>query len=385
MAIVSKKETEKSAEQSPVSPVVQSIKGFRSDLTCAPDRLKPAFKFEIGKSYSLEGKIGACHFGFHACPADEHPLSVFEYYPPAGARYADVEQSGASDRKGNKLASASITIKAEISLSDLIARAVKWVFDRSTPEGEVATGNSGAASATGNSGAASATGYSGAASATGNRGAASATGNSGAASATGNSGAASATGDSGAASATGNRGAASATGYSGAASATGDSGAASATGNRGAASATGYSGAASATGYSGAASATGDSGAASATGNRGAASATGYSGAASATGNRGAASATGNSGAASATGYSGAASATGDSGAASATGLHSAALGAGYGSRAMAGETGAICLVCRNDNGEIVAIRASKVGENGVNPLTWYSLSEAGEFVEVEG
>ena len=272
--------------QEAAGSVVTSIKGFRSDLTCQPDSSAPAFQFEIGKSYSLTGEINACNFGFHACPVDEHPLSVFEYYPPAGARYAEVEQSGAQSVNGNKLASASITIKAEISLSDLIARAVKWVFDRSTPEGP---------------------------------------------------------------------------------SATGDSGAASATGYRGAASATGYSGAASATGDSGAASATGDSGAASATGNNGAASATGYRGAASATGIRGAA------------------SATGYSGAASATGKHSVAIGAGHVSRAMAGETGAICLVSRNENDEIVAIRASKVGENGVKPNVWYSLSPAGEFVEVEG
>ena len=151
---------------------------------------------------------------------------------------------------------------------------------------------------------------------------------------------------------------------------------ASATGDRGAASATGDSGAASATGDSGAASATGDSGAASATGYRGAASATGYSGAASATGYSGAASATGNSGAASATGYSGAASATGEGG---------IAMASGFGGKAMASESCAIVLVYRNeDDGRIVHIRASKCGENGIKPGVWYSLNEAGDFVEVE-
>jgi hypothetical protein len=41
--------------------------------------------------------------------------------------------------------------------------------------------------------------------------------------------------------------------------------------------------------------------------------------------------------------------------------------------------------VNRNDNGEIVHIRASKVGENGIKPDVWYSLSADGEFVELIG
>ena len=131
--------------------------------------------------------------------------------------------------------------------------------------------------------------------------------------------------------------------------------------------------AASATGYNGAASATGPSGAASATGDKGAASATG---------DYGAASATGPSGAASATGGNGAAFATGGNGAASATGKHSVALAAGCKSYAMAAETGAIFLVERNGKNEIVAVFASKIGENGIKANTWYALRE-GKPVEV--
>ena len=134
----------------------------------------------------------------------------------------------------------------------------------------------------------------------------------------------------------------------------------------------------------GAASATGGLGAASATGGQGAASATGYQGAASATGDYGAASATGYQGAASATGCRGAASATGGRGAASATGAQSVSLSAGWQGKAMASETGAIVLAYRNNSYEIVHIRASKVGENGIKPNVWYSLDENGEFVEVE-
>lgn len=50
----------------------------------------------------------------------------------------------------------------------------------------------------------------------------------------------------------------------------------------------------------------------------------------------------------------------------------------------MAGETGAIVLAYRNDDGEIIHIRASKVGDNGIKAGVWYSLSEDGEFVEAE-
>ncbi len=186
-------------------PAIIGVKAFDANMRCL------GFQFEVGKTYSVSGKIVPCQNGFHAIPDDQHPLSVLEYYPPS-SRFCVVEQSGETAAHTNKLASASITIKAELSLGELIAKAVRWVFDRATPEGETATGVRGAASATGVRGAASATGVSGAASATGDRGAASATGVSGAASATGYRGAASATGD---------RGAASATGYSGAASATG--------------------------------------------------------------------------------------------------------------------------------------------------------------------
>ena len=191
----------------PVEETVVSVKGFDQDWSCR------GFKYEIGQTYTHEGPVEACVSGFHAC---EHPLDVLGYYPPATSRYALVTQSGKLARHGDdtKIASAKITIEAELRLPDLIERAIKWVFAQAKPEGNGshATGYRGAASATGDSGAASATGYSGAASATGYRGAASATGYRGAASATGDSGAASATGDSGAASATGDRGAASATG-----------------------------------------------------------------------------------------------------------------------------------------------------------------------------
>jgi len=188
--------------ETPSTPeVVTSIKGFGPTWQCR------GYQFEVGGTYTHDGPVMACEGGFHAVAG--YPLEVFSYYPPAGSRYAEVVQSGALSRHGSdsKLASATVSLTVELSLGDLIQRAVAWIFDRSTPEeGSQATGVRGAASATGVRGAASATGVRGAASATGVRGAASATGWSGAASATGVRGAASATGESGAAMSSGPQG-----------------------------------------------------------------------------------------------------------------------------------------------------------------------------------
>ena len=56
-----------------------------------------------------------------------------------------------------------------------------------------------------------------------------------------------------------------------------------------------------------------------------------------------------------------------------------AALGAG---KARAGEGGAIVLVERDDEGCIIAVFSSKVGENGIKPNVWYTLKK-GNPVEV--
>jgi hypothetical protein len=307
---------------------ITSIKGFDKNLQCR------GFQFEVGKTFTHDGPVKACSSGFHAYPVEEHPLTVFNSYAPAGNRFCEVTQGGATNAKETKLASATITIDIELSIGDLVKRAWDYVWSRATLEP--------GAQATGYQGAASATGELGAASATGNRGAASATGELGAASATGYQGAASATGNRGAASATGNRGAASATGELGAASATGELGAASATGELGAASATGYQGAASATGYQGAASATGELGAA---------------------------------------------SATGELGAASALGKHSAAMASGFNGKAQAVEGSALFLVERiddfgPDHGKIIHVWAGVAGLGGIKAGVFYTLRD-GQPVEV--
>ncbi|MCZ7698776.1 hypothetical protein O8J61_17525 [Pseudomonas aeruginosa] len=116
-------------------------------------------------------------------------------------------------------------------------------------------------------------------------------------------------------------------------------------------------------------------GTASNTGDYSAASNTGYQSAASNTGYQSAASNTGD--------YS-AASNTGDYSAAEVSGKESVAASLGIEGRARASAGSAIVLCHRDDEGRLIHIRASKVGENGVKPDTWYQLSAEGEFVEFE-
>ena len=132
---------------------VKGFKGFDKDFKCR------GFQYKPGKSYETD-KAKLCKSGFHFC---EHPLDVFCYYAPT-ERFAEVEGSGAIDRKGGndtKVACTKINIGAEIDISAMCKAAIKFVFDRvdwkSTKD--KATGDLGAASATGDRGAASATGY----------------------------------------------------------------------------------------------------------------------------------------------------------------------------------------------------------------------------------
>ena len=209
---------------------INSIKGFDKDLSCR------GFQFEIGKTYEVKGKVKACSNGFHSCPSDEEtsPLSVFEYYSPATSRYCEVQAEGKTDRQGNKIASAKITVGVEITLHELIGRFIKWATDKA--------GGTLAASNSGDYGAASNSGTRGAASNSGTRGAASNSGYRGAASNSGTRGAASNSGDRGAASNSGYHGAASNSGYQGAASNSGNYGAASNSAYRGAAMSHSYGG-----------------------------------------------------------------------------------------------------------------------------------------------
>jgi hypothetical protein len=175
---------------------VQAIKGFDKDLSCQ------GFVFKIGDTFKHEGPVVACKDGFHAIT--DHPLQVFQYYPPAGSRFCRVELSGEMHSDDSiKTAAEILTVGKELGLRDLTLEAVKWVMDRAIPDGQVAVKKNGLATASGDQGAATASGYQGAATASGDQGAATASGTQGAATASGTQGAATASGYQGAATASG--------------------------------------------------------------------------------------------------------------------------------------------------------------------------------------
>ncbi|EHL1836064.1 hypothetical protein ONK93_003481 [Salmonella enterica subsp. enterica serovar Kentucky] len=278
---------------------IVTFKGFNKDLTCRD------FQFAIGETFHHDGKVEACGSGFHAC---ECPFDVFSYYPPAESRYAETISFGVIDREeegDTKIASASITIKSELTLPQFIQRGIEWIWSKidKSLEQQIMTGNRSAATNTG------------------------------------------------------------------------DWSAATNTGDWSAATNTGYQSAATNTGNRSAATNTGD---------WSAATNTGYQSAATNTGNRSAATNTGYRSAATNTGYQSAATNTGDLSAAEVSGSQSVAASLGIEGKARASEGGAIVLCYRDEDGELIHIRASKVGENGIMPDIWYQLNEDGEFVECE-
>ena len=84
------------------------------------------------------------------------------------------------------------------------------------------------------------------------------------------------------------------------------------------------------------------------------------------------------------TGNRSAATNTGYRSAAEVSGKQSIAVALGWQSKAKASIDGAIVCAYRNDDGELIHIKASKVGENNIKADTWYTLDEFGEFVEVK-
>ena len=84
------------------------------------------------------------------------------------------------------------------------------------------------------------------------------------------------------------------------------------------------------------------------------------------------------------TGYWANAATTGNWANAATTGKHAVAAALGIEAKAKAGAGGAIVLTHRNDDGDLICIRAAMVGQDGIKPDVWYELSADCEFVESE-
>lgn len=138
------------AKKSATTPetAITAYKAFNPDFSCR------GFKFEVGKSYEVGGKIKACENGFHAC---ENPLDVLDYYNLIDAsgkvnRFGSVSLAGDNDRDGNKIASAKITIDAELTLPYFIRRGVDWVIGAAKSRATVDDGHSAKLAASGDYG-----------------------------------------------------------------------------------------------------------------------------------------------------------------------------------------------------------------------------------------
>ena len=106
-----------------------AYKGMDSNMQCR------GMQYEVGKEFSVDGKIECCGNGLHAC---ERPLDVLGYYPPGtGARYFRVEQSGdmARERGGDsKVASRKIRVVAEIGIPGLAKAHIEYAKAHTTSE-----------------------------------------------------------------------------------------------------------------------------------------------------------------------------------------------------------------------------------------------------------
>ena len=102
-----------------MSDKVKAYKGFNRDWTCR------GFQYEMGNTHVFDGEVVMCWSGFHACT---RPMDVFWYYHPGFSVFAEVELAGeiCSELEGcdSKLASKEITVVRPLSLLQMADIAV---------------------------------------------------------------------------------------------------------------------------------------------------------------------------------------------------------------------------------------------------------------------
>ena len=108
---------------------IRTIKGFDHELKCR------GFQYEVGKTYTANGKIELCRNGFHAIRNDVNPLVVLEYYEPVRSgkpsRYCIVDCSGDIEYDEDKLCCSTIMIVEEITLEKLHELSHEWIESHS--------------------------------------------------------------------------------------------------------------------------------------------------------------------------------------------------------------------------------------------------------------
>ena len=277
------------------------------------------FQYEIGGTYDNGGEP-VVRCAEHGFHACEHPLDVFGYYPPVeGNRYAIVTQSGQIDRAENE---------------DTKIASAKITINTEIRLGEFGRGIAAWFAKT----------FSGIAA---------------------------------------EEETANTAGYSAHANTAGYSAHASTSGYRAHANTAGNSAHASTSGYRAHANTAGESAHASTSGCRAHASTAGCRAHANTSGNSAHASTSGNNAHASTSGYRAHANTAGGSAHASVKGRNSIAAALGIRNTASAEEGGAIALAAYDDNYNLVAVRSSMVGQNGIEAGKTYRLSVSGEFEEV--
>jgi hypothetical protein len=135
---------------------LKGYKGFDKDLKCR------GMQYSFGETATHNGNLKLCSSGLHFC---ENPLDVLAHYPPSDSRFAEIEADEVANQlqRDNKCVAKSLYIKAELSLSELLAGGSKFILDKVdfTNSKESNTGTSSAATNTGYSSAATNTGKDG--------------------------------------------------------------------------------------------------------------------------------------------------------------------------------------------------------------------------------
>ena len=95
------------------SAVVKGYKVFHEDFTCYG-----GFRYEVGKTYTMDGDPVCCERGFHFCVNVIDCFSDYSFDPKN--RVAEVEAFGAISRKYNKCCTNGIKIVRELSWNEVL-------------------------------------------------------------------------------------------------------------------------------------------------------------------------------------------------------------------------------------------------------------------------